>query len=158
MGRPITTEYTLGRKIMTGIADPTGLRLVFEHDGNRVYCHIDANEALCGKAKVVPPGVVQGVADDLAHAAVATLKKRIGVTRESRLRFLKPLYTGEHVRADGTVFKETHDVVTVSVRLVNKRDQLCVEGEVEVFGLTAEQVRRVTADGMVPAELRRFLP
>ncbi len=158
MARPVQTEYTAGRKILTGVADPSGLRLAFELDGNRVFCHVDANEALCGRAKVVPHGVIQGVADDLAHAAVAALKKRVGVVRESRIRFLKPLYAGESCRADGTLARDTGDLMVVAVRMVNRKEQLCVEGEVEVFGLTAEQVRRMTPDGMVPAELRRYLP
>jgi hypothetical protein len=29
---------------------------------------------------------------------------------------------------------------------------------VEIFGLTADQVRRMTPDGMISPELRRFLP
>ena len=158
MGRPITTEYVVGRKILTGVPDPSGLKLVFELDGNRVLCNIDANETICGRTKVVPAGQTQAIVDDLAHATVAALKKRIGVTRESRIRFLKPLYSGERFRADGTIFRDTGDIIVVQARLMNKKEQLCVEAETEVFPLTAEQVRRMTPDGMVPVELRKFLP
>lgn len=158
MARPISTEYAAGRKILTGVLDPSGLKLVFELDGNRVLCNVDANEAMCGRAKVVPAGQTQAIIDDLAHATVAALKKRVGVTRESRIRFLKPLYTGDHFRADGTIFKDTGDIVVVQCRLMNKKEQLCVEGETEFFSLTAEQVRRMTPDGMIPSELRKYLP
>ena len=158
MGRPISTEYTQGRKLLTGVLDPNGLGLAFELDGNRVFCHVDANDVFCGRAKVVAAGRVQAVVDDLAHASVAALKKRVGVTRESRLRFLKPLYAGEVFRADGTLLRDTGDLFVVQVRLNNRKEQLCVEGEVEVFGLTAEQVRRMTPDGMIPPDLKRYLP
>ena len=158
MGRPISSEYTAGRRILMGVSDPSGLGLVFELDGNRVTTGVDANEAFCGRAKVVNAGLVQSVVDDLAHATVAGLKKRVGVTRESRVRFLKPLYAGEVFRADGTLFAESGDLFTIQVRLVNRKEQLCVEGEVEVFGLTSEQIRRMTPDGMVPLELKRYLP
>ena len=162
MGRPISIEYLVGRKILTGVPDPSGLKLVFELDGNRVLCHVDANEALCGRSKVLPAGQTQAVVDDLAHATVAALKKRVGVTRESRIRFLKPLYAGERFRADGTLFRDGlasgGDILVVQARLLNSREQLCVEAETEVFPLTAEQVRRMTPDGMVPPELRKYLP
>lgn len=158
MGRPISTEYQAGRRIVNGVPDPSGLKLAFELDGNRVFCNVDAGEQLCGRGKVVPAGAVQAVVDDLAHATVAALKKRIGVTRESRVRFLKPLYGGEPLRADGTIFRDSGDIVVVQARLLNKREQVCVEAECEVFPLTSEQVRRMTRDGMVPAELKRFLP
>lgn len=158
MGRPISTEYQLGRKILTGVLDPSGLALTFELDGNRVFSHVEATPEFCGRTRVVPPGRIQAVADDLAHATVAALKKRVGVTRESRIRFLKPLYAGDVLRADGTLFRDTGDLFVVQVRVSNRREQLCIEGEVEVFGLTAEQVRRMTPDGMIPADLRRLLP
>ncbi len=137
MGRPISTEFQLARKILTGVLDPSGLALPFELDGNRVFAHVDANAEFCGRTRVVPPGRVQGVADDLAHATVAALKKRVGVTRESRLRFLKPLYAGDVMRADGTIFRDTGDLFVVQVRMHNRKEQLCVEGEIEGFALTA---------------------
>jgi hypothetical protein len=62
------------------------------------------------------------------------------------------------LRADGTLFRDTGDLFVVQVRVSNRREQLCIEGEIEVFGLTAEQVRRMTPDGMIPADLRRLLP
>jgi acyl-coenzyme A thioesterase PaaI-like protein len=158
MGRPITTEYLHGRRILTGVVDPSGLGLVFELDGNRVYARGDGNDRVCGKSKVIPAGATQSIVDDAAHATVAALKKRIGVTRESRVRFLKPLYAGEPFRADGTLARDGSDLFVVQVRIVNKKEQLCVEGEVEVFALSGEQVRRMTPDGMVPAELKRYLP
>ena len=158
MGRPISTEYTQARKVMSGVLDPSGLGLSFELDGSRVFTHVEAHESFCGKAKVVPPGPLQAVAEDLAHATVAAIKKRVGVTRESRMRFLKPLYAGEVFRADGTIFRDSGDLFVVQARLLNRKEQLCVEGEVEIFALTAEQMRRMTVDGMVPAELRRYLP
>ena len=161
MGRPITTEYLLGRKLVTGVSDPSGLSLTFELDGNRVFANVEATERLCGRSKVVPPGVLHGVLDDLAHATVAVMNKRVGLTRESRVRLLKPLYAQDRFRADGTIFRAAHDageVFVVQVRVLNKREQLCVEGELEIFALTAEQVRRMTPDGMIPADLKRYLP
>jgi acyl-coenzyme A thioesterase PaaI-like protein len=148
----------VGRRIVTGVLDPSGLNLSFELDGNRVQADVVAHEALCGPAKVLPPGAVAALADDVAHAAVAALKVRVGVARECRLRFLKPLYAGERVRVVGSMGPDNGDVFVVQVKLLNAKDQPCVEGEVEVFALTADQVRRMTPDGAVPAELRRYLP
>lgn len=158
MPRPISGDYRLGRRLVTGVPDPSGLGLAFSLDGNRVYCQVDATPALVGKARVVPAGLVQAVVDDLAHATVAALRKRVGVTRETRVRFLKPLYASDTFRADGLVVGEANGLYTVSARLMNSKDQLCVEAETEVFALTAEQVRRMTPDGMIPFELKRYLP
>jgi acyl-coenzyme A thioesterase PaaI-like protein len=157
MGRPISTAYQAANRILTGVLDPSGLGLAFELDGNRVTAVIEANDAFCGRGKVAPPGKIQAVVDDAAHATVAALKKRVGVTRESRLRFLKPIYIGDVFRVDGTLLRDG-DVVVVQVRIHNKKEQLCVDGEIEVFVLQSEQLRRMTPDGMIPTDLKRYLP
>ena len=158
MGRKISNQYLAGRRILSGVLDPSGMQLAFDLDGSRVYCSVDANEGVCGRSRVVPAGVVQSIVDDLAHATVAALKKRVGVTREARLRFLKPLYAGEVLRADGTLFKDGDELFTIQARLMNPREQLCVEGEIEIFALSADRVRRMTQDGMIPPDLKRYLP
>ena len=92
MARIISGEYRLGRRLLTGVADPSGLGLEFSLDGARVFANLEAKGGSEGSARVISPGYVQNVLDDLAHATVAALRKRIGVTRESRVRFLKPVY------------------------------------------------------------------
>ncbi len=156
MARIISGEYRLGRRLLTGVPDPSGLALEFSLDGARVFASLEADQKTVGNARVIPPGYVQNVLDDLGHATVAALRKRIGVTRESRVRFLKPVYVGQRFRVDGTIPREAGELVTVSARVHNEKDQLCVEADVEVFLLSADQVRRMTPDGMLPRDLRRF--
>jgi hypothetical protein len=55
MGRPISTEYQLGRKILTGVLDPSGLGLAFELDGNRVFTHVEATTEFCGPSPTTSP-------------------------------------------------------------------------------------------------------
>lgn len=157
MGRPISGEYRHGRRLLTGVLDPSGLDLPFELDGPRVSCTFEADRKVTHGARVVPTGFLQSVCEDLAHATLAALKKRIGITRESRLRFLKPLYANDTFRAVGTLFRDADQgVVQVQAQIFNSKGQLCFEGEVEVFLLDAQQVRRMTPDGMVPLELKRY--
>lgn len=158
MGRPISGEYRLARRILTGSLDPSGLNLPFELDGSRVFAQVDTRRLATGGARVLAPGPVANVIDDLAHATLAALRKRVGVTREARVRFLKPLYTKDGMRADGHLLREAGGLFTIGCRVVDAEERLCVEAEVEVFALQAEQLRRMTPDGMLPVELRRFFP
>lgn len=158
MGRPISGEYRIARRILTGSTDPTGLNLQFELDGSRVFCQADTKHLQTGTSRVVAPGPLANILDDLAHATVAALRKRVGVTREARVRFLKPLYTKDGLRADGHLLREAGGLHTIGCRVVDAEERLCVEAEVEVFALQAEQIRRMTPDGMLPVELRRFFP
>jgi acyl-CoA thioesterase FadM len=156
MGRPISGEYRLARKILTGSLDPSGLNLPFELDGSRVFSHLDPKKLVSSGVRVVPAGIMMALVDDLGHATVAAMRKRVGVTREVRLRYLKPAYLKDGLRADGHMLRESGGLFTVTARIVNTDERLCVEGEIEIFALAAEQVRRMTPDGMLPVELRRF--
>lgn len=158
MGRPISGEYRIARRILTGSLDPTGLNLQLELDGSRVFCHADTSRLMPGTSRVVSPGPLANILDDLAHATVAALRKRVGVTREARIRFLKPLYTKDGLRADGHLLRESGGLFIISARVIDAEERLCVEAEIEIFALQAEQVRRMTPDGMLPVELRRFFP
>jgi acyl-CoA thioesterase FadM len=157
MARPISGEYRLARQILTGKRDPSGLNLGFFLDAGRVMSKGEAPGNVRQRT-VTPPGYLSAIVDDLAHASLSALRKRIGVTREARLRYLKPLYGGEAWKADGNVVRENGELFTLSARIFNAREQLCIEGETEVFALGADQLRRMTKDGMLPVELRRYLP
>jgi acyl-CoA thioesterase FadM len=156
MGRPISGEYRVARRILSGSTDPSGLGLNFELDGSRVFTIIDPKRSPLGEASVVSAGRMQDIADDVSHATLAALRKRVGVTRESRLRFLKPLYTRDAIRAEGHMLRDTGGLYAINIRVIDGEERLCLEGEVEIFALAAEQVRRMTPDGMLPVELRRF--
>ena len=158
MGKPISSDYMQGRKLLTGVLDPSGLKLVFEADSDGVATTIEATETFCGRAKEAPPGNVQAAADDVAHATAAHVKKRVGMTREARVRYLKPLYVGDRIRATGAVIKEKQDIFVVQVKLTNKKGDVCVEAEVEIFALAADQLRRMSPDGIVAPELKKYLP
>lgn len=143
--------------MITGVLDPSGLDLSFSLDGNRVFTAIEPNALAVGKAAVVSPGMIQAVVDDVAHAGLAALAKRIGVTRESRVRFLKPLYVNDTLRVDGYVLSESNGLYVLRTRMLNSKEQLGVEADVEVFALSGEQVRRMSPNGVIAEELQRYV-
>ncbi len=159
MGRPISGEYRLGRQLLFGVPDPSGLDLHFELEPSRVVCTFDPSRHQPKRLRVVPSGLIQAVCDDLAHATIAALKKRLGVIRESRVRFLRPLYAQESYRAGATLAADADEgVLRIAVEFKNGKGAVVIDGEVQVFLLSAEQVRRMSPDGMIPLPLQRFFP
>lgn len=158
MARSISNEYRLAQRLMFGTSDPSGLELDFQWDGNRVFALIESNPRYHQGVSLFTGGLVHSIADDLAHAALSALEKRIGMTRETKLRFLRPLYARETIRADGTIStnQAAPGSTSINVRIYNQKEQLCVEGSVVVFHLNADQIRRMSSDGMVPQGLRNF--
>jgi acyl-CoA thioesterase FadM len=143
---------------MTGTTDPTGFDMVFSREGDRVVCPLNAVGNLVGRSRVIPPGTMGAIVEETGHAAVAAMRSRIGVTREFKVRSVKPLYAKENFRVEGKIVAEQGGLFTVQCRVYNKKEQLCFEGETDVFALSAEQYRRMTPDGMISQDLRRYFP
>jgi len=157
MPRPISGEYQSARRILTGSTDPSGLKLAFALDGMQVVSQGEAPGTLKNR-RVVAPAFFASLLDDSSHAAIAALRKRVGVSREARLRFLKPLYEGEAYKVVASLARENGDLYSVSCQVFNARSQPTFEGECDVFALGADTLRRMTPDGMIPVELRKYLP
>jgi hypothetical protein len=70
-----------------------------------------------------------------------------------------PLYARDDIRADGTLSQEgaAAGATPIHIRIYNRKEQLCVEGNVTIFHLNADQIRRMSSDGMVPQGLRNYL-
>jgi acyl-coenzyme A thioesterase PaaI-like protein len=158
MGKAISQDYQLARRTMTGTTDPSGYEMTFEREGDRVVSFLNAVGTLVGKAMVLPAGPMGGIVEETGHAAVAALRRRVGVTREYKVRSLKPLYAKEKFRVEGRIVAEQGELFTVQTRVYNHKEQLCFEGETDVFALAAEQYRRMTQDGMISHDLRRYFP
>ncbi len=158
MARNISNEYRLGHRLMFGTTDPSGLNLTFEWDGNRVFTNLESKPSLHDKSSLFSGGLVHSIADDLAHATLAAIEKRIGMTRDVKLRFLRPLYARENIRADGTVSLDdsAQGSTPIHIRIYNQKDHLCVEGSISIFHFNADQIRRMSSDGMVPQGLRNY--
>jgi len=157
MPRTISGEYRGARRILTGSHDPSGLNLEFLLDGSQVKIQFAAPGNV-KQRRVVAPSFFASICDDAAHATLAAFRKRVGVSRESRLRFLKPLYEGEAFKLTGQVSKENGDLFSLTCSIINARNQPVFEGATDIFALTADTLRRMTKDGMIPVELRRYLP
>ncbi len=84
-----------------GEANPAGLKLRFETDGNIVRTKFVPREEHAGFREVVHGGLIATVLDEIMVWACAVHTRRFGFCAELNVRFVHPLRPGDEVLVSG---------------------------------------------------------
>jgi uncharacterized protein (TIGR00369 family) len=87
-------------------ANASGLRMTFYTNEAAVYSKIAVPEHLCGWNNLVHGGVLTTIMDEIMSWAAIYLLKRVAMTKSIRVDFLKPVYVGNPLTAEGMVLDE----------------------------------------------------
>jgi acyl-coenzyme A thioesterase PaaI-like protein len=71
--------------------NPHGLRMTFYTDGEALYSWVRPPDYLCGWKNIVHGGIQATILDEVMGWAAICLTKRIPMTKETSLRFQKPV-------------------------------------------------------------------
>ncbi len=104
----------------------SGLRMTFYTDEAAVYSKLVVPHHLCGWNNLVHGGVLTTIMDEIMSWATIYLLKRIPMTKSISVDFLKPVYVGNPLKAEGTVLdkKGKHEAL-MEGRIYNKDDVCC---------------------------------
>ncbi len=104
----------------------SGLRMTFYTDEAAVYSKLVVPHHLCGWNNLVHGGVLTTIMDEIMSWATIYLLKRIPMTKSISVDFLKPVYVGNPLKAEGTVLdkKGKHEAL-MEGRIYNKYDVCC---------------------------------
>ncbi|MFH1812255.1 MAG: hotdog fold domain-containing protein [Pseudomonadota bacterium] len=139
-------------------ANPQGLRLKFERSGRRVVSEYLPPPQHQGWFGMVHGGLLAILLDELGAWTAAGLCRRIGVTRDLRVHYRRPLYVGERILLEGEIAEEKPTLITVKGVLLNERHDVGAEGEITVFPLEEAQFAKMLPGGKVPEDLKAFFP
>lgn len=138
--------------------NPQGLHLSFERSGRRVVSRYLPPPPHQGWFGMVHGGLLATLLDELGTWTAAGLCRRIGVTRDLRVHYKRPLYVGEPIVLEGEIADEKPSLITVKGVLLNERGDVGCEGEITVFPLEEAQLAKMLPGGKVPDGLRPFFP
>ena len=104
----------------------SGLRMKFYSNEAAVYSKLVVPDHLCGWNKLVHGGVLTTIMDEIMSWATIYLLKRVAMTKSISVDFLKPVYVGNRLKAEGTVLekKGKHEAL-MEGRLYNNDDVCC---------------------------------
>lgn len=133
---------------------PTGLRLKFRVDGDRVLTRFTPSSGHQGPPGIMHGGLVMTLADEIGAWTLIGLMQRFGFTTHVEGSLRKAVRVGTEVHGTGTIAKPGRRLVKVEVRL-EQEEQLCFEGTFK-FALLDEAGAERLLGRPLPDAWRRF--
>jgi uncharacterized protein (TIGR00369 family) len=125
----------------------SGLQMTFYTNEAAVYSKVTVPEHLCGWNNLVHGGVLTTIMDEIMSWAAIYLLKRVTMTKSIRVDFLKPVYVGNPLKAEGTVLdnKGKHEAL-MEGRIYNTDAVCCAKatGTFAVFSPAVAQRLSIT--------------
>ena len=106
-------------------ANTSGLQMSFYTDEATVYSKITVPDHLCGWNNLVHGGVLTTIMDEIMSWAAIYLLKRVAMTKSISVDFLKPVYVGNPLRAEGTVLKNKGKHEALMEGCLYNKDEVC---------------------------------
>jgi uncharacterized protein (TIGR00369 family) len=129
--------------------NPSGLKMEFFTDGERVLSWPTVPEHLSGWGRIVHGGVITTMLDEIMGWSALHLLKRMTLTKSITVDFLKPVYVGEELRLEGKPLELQGDrKALMQSFLYDPEGQLCASatGVFALFSVEDMRKRGIVAD------------
>ena len=124
--------------------NPHGLRMVFLSADGAVVSRLKVPDHLCGWNNVVHGGVVSTILDEIMSRSAIYLLRRLILTRSIQVDFLRPVFTGKPVQAEGRILEEVSErEAKIQGQLFNDHGDLCARATGTFAVFTPESMRRL---------------
>jgi len=142
-----------------GPMNPSGLRMKFYANDESVCSWITVPEHLCGWKNLVHGGIISTILDEMMGRSILYFLKCLGLTKSMQVDFIKPVYIGEMLKAEGRVLERKSDREALVEGLIFNHDGELCNRSTGTFGLfTADFLReRNIADEETLQWLEAFL-
>jgi len=110
-----------------------GLHMEFFTDGEVVVSNWDPQEQFQGYVNVLHGGIQATIMDEIASWLVYALLDTAGVTANLNVNYLKPVYLNGPIQIKAILKEQTDRKAIIKVELINDKNVICSEGEVEYF-------------------------
>lgn len=122
----------------------SGLHLKFFTDEESVFSWVSVPDHLCGWDGLVHGGVLSTILDETMGWCAFHMLKKITLTKSMTVNFLKPVYIGTQLRAEGRVHEvKSEREVLVDGFIFNKEGELCVNSVGTFATFTVQAMRKL---------------
>ena len=143
--RKLISENEGNRCFACGPENPHGLYMTFYTDEEALYSWVQPPEHMCGWENIVHGGIQGTIMDEVMGWAAVFLTKRIALTKQTTLSFIKPvLFDQGELLAESRVLKHSNErEVIMEGKIYQGSSEPCVIAQ-GTFGLfKVEDIRRL---------------
>ena len=123
-------------------ANTSGLRMTFYTNEAAVYSNITVPDHLCGWNNLVHGGVLTTIMDEIMSWAAIYLLKREAMTKSISVDFLKPVYVGNPLKAEGRVLDTKGKHEALMEGCIYNQDEVCCAKATGTFAVFSPAVAK----------------
>ncbi|MBN1216821.1 MAG: PaaI family thioesterase [Candidatus Lokiarchaeota archaeon] len=120
-----------------------GLNMKLFHDAEEISSYLKLHEIFCGFEGIAHGGIIATILDEIGAWTIFAVLKKVTVTQEIHIKFLKPVYINQLLKAEGRIISEYDSVITFSVIKV-KNDDILAESENKWLLVSAEVLAKLS--------------
>jgi len=121
--------------------NPYGLQMRFFTDDTALYSWLDVPAHLCGWNGIVHGGVLSTILDEIMCWAGIHQMRKVLMTRNMKVEYLKPVYIGEKLRAEARIIEKVsaREAIVEGLLYREEDDALCSRsrGSFAIFSAAA---------------------
>jgi uncharacterized protein (TIGR00369 family) len=123
-------------------SNPYGLQMKFFAHLDSVHSRITVPDHLCGWGNVIHGGILSTILDETMGWTGIYMRESVAVTKTMTVDFIKPLYVGEEIHAEGQIIRETGKrEVEIAAVITNIKGEVCTKST-GIFMLLPMQIAK----------------
>jgi len=119
-----------------------GLHMEFYTDGETVVSEWQPQAQFQGYVNVLHGGIQATIMDEIASWLVYALLDTAGVTANLNVNYIKPVYVSGPIQVKAVLKEQSDRKAIIKVEIINDKDVICSNGEVEYFLFPPAVARR----------------
>ena len=116
--------------------------MTFYTNETAVYSNVTVPEHLCGWNNLVHGGVLTTILDEIMSWSAIYLLKRVAMTKSMSVDFLKPVYVGNLLKAEGKVLEQKGKHEALMEGRIYNEDDICCASATAIFAVFSPAVAK----------------
>jgi len=126
-----------------GHTNSAGLRMEFFTDEETVYSNLTIPPHLCGWSNLTHGGIISTVLDEVMSWAAIYLLKKIILTKTISIDFIKPVFVGTELTAEGKILEVINEREAVMQGIIRNSETICAKSKGTFALLTPDTAIRL---------------
>jgi uncharacterized protein (TIGR00369 family) len=124
--------------------NPSGLQMEFYSKGDSLFSWVIVPDHMCGWHNVVHGGIISTILDEIMGRSSIYLLKKFVMTKSITVDFIKPIFVGKELRAEGKVIEIKNDrEAEIGGFLYNEEEELCAKATGQFALFTPDALRKM---------------
>ncbi len=116
----------------------------FFYDEGGISSYINLHEDYCGFEGITHGGIIVTLLDEIGAWTIFASLKKIAVTQESQIKFLKPVFTNQLLKVEGRIITHNNNLITTLSIIKNEKGIILSESENKWLIVSAETLSKIS--------------